>query len=619
MISEDASLLVWDNFIHANTSETFCRAWLALLCQQITHVKAAAVLVEGQDQRSFVPIAVWPHPAPDLSHLSVIVESCLKQAQSIVQASKDGNSYELAYPVMVGTKVNSLVVLVINGRTLEAQHALRQLHWSSAWLINLLSSRELELMTQTAERTSSVLESMTLVLRHPQLQQALFEVSNDLAQRFSCSKVAIGLSHHAHIRLLALSETAVFDKHIPLSKAYVAAMEECLDVGKRIILPVAKSNSLSPIEGKVTSTTPTPTTAYPLHSQLLSLSKSGSVISYPLVHGAQTVGILMLEREHHNGFTESEQHWLAAFAALVAPMIDQRQQAERSSVGRLLAENRTLLTKLFGPRHLIWKTATALVLLAVVVLSVVHVDYRVSAKTVIEGEVQRVASAPFAGFIQAAYVRAGDIVHKAQPLAKLDDRELKIEQARWASERDQYDSKLREAVAKHNLTDVQVISAQLQQSEAQLALVSDKINRSQLTAPFDAMIVAGDLSQQIGAPIELGKELFTLAPLESYRVILQVDEREIRHLRTGQHGRLVIIGIASDPIPFTISKVTPVATVQDGKNFFRVEARLAQSSIRLRPGMEGVGKVETGQQQLWWILTHPLTEWLSLMSWKWLP
>ena len=109
------------------------------------------------------------------------------------------------------------------------------------------------------------------------------------------------------------------------------------------------------------------------------------------------------------------------------------------------------------------------------------------------------------------------------------------------------------------------------------------------------MIVAGDLSQQIGAPIELGKELFTLAPLESYRVILQVDEREIRHLRTGQHGKLVIIGIASDPIPFTISKVTPVATVQDGKNFFRVEARLAQSSIRLRPGMEGVGKVETGQ------------------------
>ncbi|TQC95228.1 HlyD family efflux transporter periplasmic adaptor subunit [Moraxellaceae bacterium AER2_44_116] len=619
MISEDASLLVWDNFIHAKTSETFCRAWLALLCQQITHVKAAAVLVEGQDQRSFVPIAVWPNPAPDLSHLSVIVESCLKQAQSIVQASKDGSSYELAYPVMVGAKVNSLVVLVINGRIQEAQHALRQLHWSSAWLINLLSSRELELMTQTAERTSSVLESMTLVLRHPQLQQALFEVSNDLAQRFSCSKVAIGLSHHAHIRLLALSETAVFDKHIPLSKAYVAAMEECLDVGKRILLPVAKSNSLSPSEGVVTAPAITPTSAYPLHSQLLSLSKAGSIISYPLVHGAQTVGILMLEREHNNGFTESEQHWLAAFASLIAPIIDQRQQAERSSVGRLLAESRTLLTKLFGPRHLIWKTATALVLLAVVVLSVVHVDYRVSAKTVIEGEVQRVASAPFAGFIQAAYVRAGDIVHKAQPLAKLDDRELKIEQARWASERDQYDSKLREAVAKHNLTDVQVISAQLQQSEAQLALVSDKINRSQLTAPFDAMIVAGDLSQQIGAPIELGKELFTLAPLESYRVILQVDEREIRHLRTGQHGKLVIIGIASDPIPFTISKVTPVATVQDGKNFFRVEARLAQSSIRLRPGMEGVGKVETGQQQLWWILTHPLTEWLSLMSWKWLP
>jgi multidrug efflux pump subunit AcrA (membrane-fusion protein) len=164
-----------------------------------------------------------------------------------------------------------------------------------------------------------------------------------------------------------------------------------------------------------------------------------------------------------------------------------------------------------------------------------------------------------------------------------------------------------------------VVGAQLRQSEAQLALIVDKINRASLTAPYDGIVVAGDLSQQIGAPIELGKELFTIAPLQSYRVILQVDEQEIRHVRTEQQGRLVIMGIASDPIPLTISKVTPIATSQDGKNFFRVEARLAHSSVHLRPGMEGVGKIETGQQQLWWILTHSLTNWLSLMAWKWLP
>ena len=52
-----------------------------------------------------------------------------------------------------------------------------------------------------------------------------------------------------------------------------------------------------------------------------------------------------------------------------------------------------------------------------------------------------------------------------------------------------------------------------------------KIARSRLAAPFDGIVISGDLSQQIGAPVETGKKLFEIAPLQSYRIILQVDEQ----------------------------------------------------------------------------------------------
>ena len=41
------------------------------------------------------------------------------------------------------------------------------------------------------------------------------------------------------------------------------------------------------------------------------------------------------------------------------------------------------------------------------------------------------------------------------------------------------------------------------------------------------------------------------------------------------------------------TKITPVSTAKDGRNLFRVEAELgAHADERLRPGMEGVAKIE---------------------------
>ncbi|UUZ69417.1 HlyD family efflux transporter periplasmic adaptor subunit [Polaromonas sp. P2-4] len=361
------------------------------------------------------------------------------------------------------------------------------------------------------------------------------------------------------------------------------------------------------------------TAPHPEHFALMVCSGDTDVLSYPMMQGAHCIAVITLGKSAETGFTAADMAWLDGFTTLIAPIVEQRKAAERSSIARLAHESKTLLEKLFGPRHLVWKFATSLAVLVLAVLVLVPFDYRVTAKTVIEGEVQRVVAAPFEGFIGASQVRAGDTVKKGQPLAQLDDRDLRIEQVRWSSERDQYDNRLREAMATHDMTAVQVIGAQLRQAQAQLALVTEKNRTRDLTAPYDGIVVSGDLSQQIGSPVESGKKLFEIAPLKSYRVILQVDEREIRHVYPSQTGQIVITGIAGEPMPLTVLKVTPVATAQDGKNFFRVEASLDRQPERLRPGMEGVGKIEVGSRRLWWVLTHTFTDWLTLSLWTWLP
>lgn len=270
-----------------------------------------------------------------------------------------------------------------------------------------------------------------------------------------------------------------------------------------------------------------------------------------------------------------------------------------------------------GPRHLVWKAVATLVALLILVLVAVPVDYRVSAKTVTEGEIQRVAAAPFEGFLAEGLVRAGDIVRNGQPLARLDDHELRMERIRWASERDQYDNKLREAMAQHDLTAIRVTGAQLAEAQAQLDLLDDKIGRATVRSPYDGVVVSGDLSQQVGTPVEAGKKLFEIAPLHSYRIILEVDEHDMAPVRVGQAGQLMLNGLAGGALPIRVVRVMPVATVKDGKNVYRVEAALTGANQRLLPGMEGVAKVGVGRRQLGWVLLHSTFDWLRMQWWSW--
>jgi multidrug resistance efflux pump len=174
----------------------------------------------------------------------------------------------------------------------------------------------------------------------------------------------------------------------------------------------------------------------------------------------------------------------------------------------------------------------------------------------------------------------------------------------------------REALAELDSAKVAERRAQLDRAAAELQLAQDNLARASIQAPLDGVVVSGDLSQSIGAPIRRGETLFEIAPLNAYRVILQVDERDVGQLRIRQQGRLILTGAPGEPLPFTIERITPVSIAKEGRNYFEVEARLERIPAVLRPGMQGVAKIDVGARQLLWIWTHRPREWLSQRFWS---
>jgi multidrug resistance efflux pump len=151
--------------------------------------------------------------------------------------------------------------------------------------------------------------------------------------------------------------------------------------------------------------------------------------------------------------------------------------------------------------------------------------------------VQRTIAAPIDGYIASAEARPGDVVSSGEPIGALDDSDLRLERLKWSTLRQQMVSELREARAQNDRAEVSIITAKIDQANAELELVDEQLARTRLTAPFDGIVIEGDLSQRLGTPVKRGEQLFLLAPLEDYRIVLKVDEQDIRPVDSRQHAR----------------------------------------------------------------------------------
>jgi multidrug resistance efflux pump len=300
-------------------------------------------------------------------------------------------------------------------------------------------------------------------------------------------------------------------------------------------------------------------------------------------------------------------------------MLSIHLRSNRLLAGRLVDGARKGLAALVGPRRPGLKLAAAGLAAVVFYLAVAQGEHRISARAVLEPEIQRAATAPFDGFVASAPVRAGDRVESGQTLVTLDDRDLLIDRAKWIAERNKLAQRQREALAKYERSALAVLEPQLQQALSQLALVEERLARIRILAPFDGIVVSGDLSQMIGSPVEKGKTLFEIAPLNAYRLMVHVDERDISFVSPGQTGMVALAGMPATALPLQLTRVTPVTVAEDGRNTFRAEARLVALDSRLRPGLEGVAKLDAGRRALLWIWTRPLVDWVRLAVWRYLP
>ncbi|MCP3982594.1 MAG: HlyD family efflux transporter periplasmic adaptor subunit [bacterium] len=603
---------LWGRLASARTAEELCSSWLGLQARIIDGVSGGLVLLRVAENGPLAPVSSWPQGSSAPDRLSEVARRASTERRGIVtRAEPDGDAeageetrYLLGYPVTLGDRVHGVAAIEISQRSQDRLHAaMRQLQWGVAWLLNWVLRETGPTDAHDPVRLQSALELTALALEQDGFNAAATGFATEIATRLECDRVSVGFRQGRKTKVRALSHSAQFVKQMNLIRSIGMAMGESIEQNAVLVLPEPPERS-----GQVLQ----------MHEQLARTHGDGAICTVPFGERDGTpIGAMTFERSANRPFDADTVDLCDVIAAIVGPVLEGKRQNDHLLIVKVWHSFREQFKKLIGPRHVVRKLVAIGIVALVLFFSLATGRYRVTAETVLEGEVRRVVVAPFRGYIREAQARAGDIVREGRPLCSLDERDLRLEYSRWSSEREQYAVEHRQAMAERDAAAMNVLGKKMRQAEAQIALLEEQLNRARILAPFDGVVVSGDLSQSLGAPVEAGDVLFEVTPLDAYRLMLKVDEREIGEVHVGQTGELVLSAMPENKLPFTVTRITPVSTSEEGRNFFTVEAALDEPSERLRPGMEGFAKVDVDRRKLIWIWTHEMTDWFRLKAWTW--
>ena len=428
---------------------------------------------------------------------------------------------------------------------------------------------------------------------------------NQLLTEFPVRRVSLGIRQSGSTVLGAVSDQMKLDPRRSLPRLITAALDEALDSDAPIGFCIEADGEPDAER----------TSSHPAHAELFKTAKDHGLWSFSVDAKQHRYALLL---EYHKDAVPTT-HLFDGMLDVVRPsialfdvLVHQEQSFLQTTHQRTRRFIRAISRGALSTRQGL--AVAALTLLAV--SFVLPVTTKVTSRASIVAADSQLIVAPQNGFVQTAEMRAGDLVKSGDLLATLDNRDLRLTADKWQSEAQQNRQSQAQALASRDRIELGRLRADMARIDAERALIDRQLQRAELRAPFDGVITEGDLSQSLGAAVEQGEILFTVARTADYRLELDVDEHDVALVNPGQTLGLRLSSAPGKGLSAIVEELLPVAQSEAGASTFRVQAKLISPPSFLRPGMEGIAKIDVGSRPAIDVYTRKLRNGLRLWAWK---
>ena len=516
-------------------------------------------------------------------------------------------------PLRSGANVRGIAAFCIDSGDTEVVQASRQ---RLELTLSLLSLYEMRLTLQhrqfDMQRMKSGLEVVSAINDPDRFTSVSMTLVNELASRWQCHRVALGFLKGRYVQVKGLSHTEKFNRKMALVQSIESAMEECIDQDVEVIHP------------------PVPGSTYVARAaeEMSRKQGAGAILLVPLRRNGEPVGVLSLERPADRPFTIEEVEAVRLAADLCTARIYNLYLHDRWFGARTAANARKAMGALVGPKHTWIKLIVIGVFAFLAFVFFAKGDYNAEGSFTIDAADRVPISMPFRAQINIDKPRAeiGDVVVANQTvLAELVDEDLVRSLEAKREELAEAQGKEREALAKSVLDPAQLAIWQQMETlvaklKIEVGLLEYRLGQMQIKSPVSGQVIAGDLKRQGNKTKDVGEPLFEVCPLEMLRAEIDVPEDQIASVGVGMTGELATTASPDRRLRFTVERINPVAEVVQQQNVFKVRVLfdaddLAAAAGWLRPGMEGVAKINIDRRSYAYLWTRKIVNWVRMKLW----
>ena len=476
-------------------------------------------------------------------------------------------------------------------------------------LVNIVSC-----LSDTSEQNTNITDDkleackrLSQAANYSNRHELAYAVTNNLRNRTGCDQIAFGHVKNNRIEILSVSGLSEIRKRSIHITTVQDAMEECLDMDK--IISYQSKEKDKDKKGEIQL-------EYRLHRKWHESANYAAVASIPLHGPAGCEAVLSLKRHASKPFTPEELEEIRSLAEPYTAVFGMVEKANRNIIQHSLHSGIDAVKAAFRPEKWAKKAILSIVLAFTLWFFLGSIDYKITVPgKIVPEKVQHITN-PFAAELSQANVRLGDIVKTGDILCRFNTDSLDlVERERLLSELKIARIQLLTSQSKGDAVNAKLAQANYELIQTKIDILNRQVEQATMRAPFDGIVVRGDLNKRIGEIIPQSEPLFEIAALDSWQVELEASEIVAADIKPELTGIFITNSRPDTSSNISLVNVSPGAQLYKNHNVYIAEADIEINESWVKAGMEGVGKVTVGRRRVYWVVFHKIINYAYLKFW----